>query len=98
MYGLCFYIIVRVRRGKGAEIFMVFALSRVWRRGSAGGSDGEHDLADMVRAFEERVPCCRLGQREGAVDLRPHRAALDQRPDLVAQRRGDGAFLLDGAG
>src|SRR5262245_10068751 len=52
----------------------------------------QYDLADVLRALHQPVRVGRLLERESLVDLRLDPAALDQRPDPLAQALRDRAL------
>ncbi len=58
----------------------------------------QHDLADVLRRFHQRVRRRRLREREHAVDHRLRAAGLVERPHALAQRVGDPDLPLGRAG
>ena len=55
----------------------------------------QHDFADVLAGFHQRMRFCRLIKREGFMDDWPAFSILKQRPYFLLQRAADATFLLN---
>src|SRR5215470_5066586 len=66
-------------------------------RRAVASADHEHELSDVLARVHHAMRLRRRPQRERRVNHRRHRARLEERPDMPAQRRGDRALLRNAA-